>query len=109
MLLCPTLLLLSCAAPTYPDPDAPSKDHAVASGTDASDAVRDRATAVALAAKFCGANPDKHWRAELVGQAWSVTQAVVRGKYEETSGACANIDKSTGALTTPCRECVTVY
>jgi hypothetical protein len=56
--------------------------------TDRSDAVRDDATAIKIAAQFCGAKVVHHWHARLEGNAWHVT----------TDGIDVLVDKKTGQM-----------
>ncbi len=56
--------------------------------TDPSNAVRDSATAIKIAAQFCGANTAHHWHARLEGNTWHVT----------TDGIDVLVDKKTGQM-----------
>ena len=108
------LLFPSCTPAPKPDIDldAPSHDYTVAAGTDAADAVRNSATAIAVAQKRCPKSSTEklsYWRAALRGNDWEVAEVVVRHKFEEEAGSCISIDKHDGKPTSACLACFTVY
>ncbi|HEY5237031.1 MAG TPA: hypothetical protein VIJ62_01520 [Rhizomicrobium sp.] len=93
--------------------DEQAKDHSAVSGALPSDAVRDRATAIAIAENLCRAETvpkNRHWRATLDGNLWIVDQ-IIPGAYpdDDIDGAYIKIRKQDGTAYLPCKMLITVY
>ena len=95
------------------DPDAPSHDHTITAGAVSADAVRDTATAIAIAQKVCadGARWTKenhlHWQAFLVEGRWDVFTSA-SSNTPRCFGWSVKLDKQTGTAISGCEECVSL-